>query len=491
MSDEVSMNTRSFLLHALSPLHAGTGHAADVIDLPTARMKATGIPFVSGSSIKGVLRDARNTNGADAEKVLAVFGPETEQADHHAGAHSSSATRACWRCRCGASAARSPGRPRRCCSRSPSAISKRPTPRSPASPDAARSSLGEAAASIKAGSDYARSFDRWKTSFSAPGDRVFELALVSRLLVGHGNSSATDVGLTVHHTWGVPVIPGSALKGLLAHYVDAVYGPSDPERKPWEQEGDERTRADYQGVTWRGRRIERGPGAVYRALFGAPDAQEDDAMRERSFDAGASAGLVTFHDALYVPEGGADDRPFAADVLTVHQKDYYDSSGGSWPNDYDSPNPVAFLTIRPGARLLFALSGPADWTDLAERLLRDALDRWGVGGKTSAGYGWLIAPERSVARAQPATAAAAGAVPKSGDRVEAVLLEERTKKGGWKARHEPSGLAGPIQNSADVPATEKAGGRLTLIVASVSAREIAFRVPTGATASSPQKRERK
>ena len=44
------MKTLPFLLHALSPLHAGTGHAADVIDLPTARMKATGIPFVPGSS---------------------------------------------------------------------------------------------------------------------------------------------------------------------------------------------------------------------------------------------------------------------------------------------------------------------------------------------------------------------------------------------------------------------------------------------------------
>lgn len=33
------MKTRPFLLHALSPLHAGTGHAADVIDLPIARMK--------------------------------------------------------------------------------------------------------------------------------------------------------------------------------------------------------------------------------------------------------------------------------------------------------------------------------------------------------------------------------------------------------------------------------------------------------------------
>jgi CRISPR-associated protein Cmr6 len=338
--------------------------------------------------------------------------------------------------------------------------------------------------------DYSRSFERWKRSFSLPSDRVFELKLAGRLLVGHGNASATDVGLTVHHTWGVPVIPGPALKGLLAHYVDAVYGPTDSERKPWEQEGDERTRADYQGVTWRGRRIERGPGAVYRALFGAPDAQEDDVMRERGFEAGASAGLVTFHDALYVPGSATDDKPFAADVLTVHQKHYYDSSGGSWPNDYDSPNPVAFLTVRPGARFLLALSGPADWTELAERLLRDALEKWGVGGKTSAGYGRLVAPERSTSSVQVPIAASGGMLPKPGDRVEATLLEERTKKGGWKARHEPSGVAGPIQNSADVPAGAKPGDRLMLEVAPAAPREIAFRVPA-ANASTPEKKGKK
>lgn len=74
------MNTRPFLLHALSPLHAGTGHAPDIIDLPTARMKATGIPFVPGSSIKGVLRDARRTT--DREKTEAVFGPSDDPAAH-------------------------------------------------------------------------------------------------------------------------------------------------------------------------------------------------------------------------------------------------------------------------------------------------------------------------------------------------------------------------------------------------------------------------
>jgi CRISPR-associated protein Cmr4 len=80
------MQSAPFLLHALSPLHAGTGHAADIIDLPTARMKATGIPFVPGSSIKGVLRDARRADALGPDpRVEAVFGP-SDDPGAHAGA---------------------------------------------------------------------------------------------------------------------------------------------------------------------------------------------------------------------------------------------------------------------------------------------------------------------------------------------------------------------------------------------------------------------
>jgi len=78
-----------FLLHALTPLHAGTGQSADIIDLPIARMRATGMPFVPGSSLKGVLRDACDTeNGGSLDRatIEAVFGPPAGEADRHAGA---------------------------------------------------------------------------------------------------------------------------------------------------------------------------------------------------------------------------------------------------------------------------------------------------------------------------------------------------------------------------------------------------------------------
>ncbi len=79
------MKTQPFLLHALSPIHAGTGHAVDVIDLPIARQRATGIPLVPGSSIKGVLRENHRTTDR-TDTWCAVFGPETANASDHAGA---------------------------------------------------------------------------------------------------------------------------------------------------------------------------------------------------------------------------------------------------------------------------------------------------------------------------------------------------------------------------------------------------------------------
>ncbi len=83
------MLIQPYLVHALSPLHAGTGQSVDTVDLPIARARATGIPFVPGSSIKGVLRDRGRSIGEDErskQEQLAVFGPDHEHASDHAGA---------------------------------------------------------------------------------------------------------------------------------------------------------------------------------------------------------------------------------------------------------------------------------------------------------------------------------------------------------------------------------------------------------------------
>lgn len=71
------MTTQLTFVHALSPLHAGIGQGAGVIDLPIAREKATGLPFLPGSSLKGALRALC----MDQDKRKQVFGPDTTDSD--------------------------------------------------------------------------------------------------------------------------------------------------------------------------------------------------------------------------------------------------------------------------------------------------------------------------------------------------------------------------------------------------------------------------
>ncbi len=79
------MKARLIFVHALSPLHAGTGQGTGVIDLPIAREKATGLPYLPGSSLKGTLRDEFN-EPTTRELRDKIFGPEKDNASDYAGA---------------------------------------------------------------------------------------------------------------------------------------------------------------------------------------------------------------------------------------------------------------------------------------------------------------------------------------------------------------------------------------------------------------------
>ena len=72
------MQARLFHLHTLSALHCGTGQSAGVVDLPIARARATKLPIVPGSSLRGVLRQqVVDANLEDAEAAETLFGPKT------------------------------------------------------------------------------------------------------------------------------------------------------------------------------------------------------------------------------------------------------------------------------------------------------------------------------------------------------------------------------------------------------------------------------
>lgn len=161
-------------------------------------------------------------------------------------------------------------------------------------------------------------------------------------------------------------------------------GPNELSEMPWiPVSGPTGDRLSFQGNRWDGKTILTGPGDVYRAIFGAPEAVDDPRP--------ASQGLVIFHDALLDPTSVAGNTPFIADVMTVHQRTYYKQNDrqptGDWPNDYDNPVPIQFMTVRPDTEFLLALSGPPDLVALAAYFLGQAINQWGIGGKSSAGYG--------------------------------------------------------------------------------------------------------
>lgn len=309
---------------------------------------------------------------------------------------------------------------------------------------------------------YEAAYARWQASFSASVAYKSEsLTTAGRLIVGLGSENILETGLRLHHTYGVPIIPGSALKGLASHYCDEVWGQrhlhdeAPPENKRFRRK---RGQGDDEGD-------------CHRLLFGTTE----------------DGGVITFHDAWIVPQS-LTDGALRLDVMTPHHPKWQTNEAP--PTDFDSPVPVSFLSVAGTFDVRLSWLGPVGasqdeaeaWTNLAMRLLQEALAEWGVGGKTSSGYGRLV-PADSVAnnrQSPPNAAAKPRDLPKPGRKVEAQLLEERTKKGGWRATHAPSGLSGPVQNNGDVPSDKKAGDVLELIVASATERGVDFRYPTSA-----------
>ncbi|MDR1194022.1 MAG: type III-B CRISPR module RAMP protein Cmr6 [Peptococcaceae bacterium] len=171
--------------------------------------------------------------------------------------------------------------------------------------------------------------------------------LGARMTVGLRGASVFGTTITLHHTYGFPYIPGSALKGC-----------------------------------WR--------SFVIRDLFGG---EEKDALADDGFTAVFGArgqrGGVIFLDAL--PTRCAN---LELDIINPHYSGYY--KVGSPPTDDLNPNMIRFYAVPKGARFTFRLaSGALDIKRAAIKgvplttSFKTTLSDIGVGAKTAAGYGWF------------------------------------------------------------------------------------------------------
>ena len=116
------------------------------------------------------------------------------------------------------------------------------------------------------------------------------------------------------------------------------------------------------------------------------DIEHDNETVKRIFGSQERAGTVIFFDAMPV-DGKAT---FVLDIMNSHYPNYYGEK--KTPTNDQNPNPVTFLTVTNTA-FMFALAprNPRYIDDVktAKDWLQKALEKYGVGGKTSAGYGYF------------------------------------------------------------------------------------------------------
>jgi CRISPR type III-B/RAMP module RAMP protein Cmr6 len=194
-------------------------------------------------------------------------------------------------------------------------------------------------------------YKRWQSAITAMQAQYFTATTAWHMVVGLGGETVLETDLTLHHLYGIPFIPGSALKGLTRSYVTG------------EIEGH------------KSKKIE-----------------DDDSDIQRIFGSQESAGSVIFFDAL--PINGKIN--FDLDIMNAHYPKYYGEKQP--PANNQDPNPVTFLTVA-DTTFLFALaprrSKDTEDVGLAIGWLQKALKDYGVGGKTSAGYGYFQISETS------------------------------------------------------------------------------------------------
>jgi CRISPR type III-B/RAMP module RAMP protein Cmr6 len=203
-------------------------------------------------------------------------------------------------------------------------------------------------------------YNRWYTMMSAINATLFNASLDWRMVIGLGGESVLENDITLHHLYGISFIPASALKGLTRAYVTG------------EVEGYKSDKID-----------------------------NDNEEVKRIFGSQEHAGTVTFFDAM--PREGK--VAFVLDIMNPHYPEYY--AGNKPPTNDQNPVPVTFLTLT-NTTFTFALA-PRDAgkdqhvkdVEQVKKWLQEALQKYGVGGKTSAGYGYFKKEMPSAEPPQP------------------------------------------------------------------------------------------
>lgn len=194
--------------------------------------------------------------------------------------------------------------------------------------------------------DYYKSMDKYLTD-----KKSFDLTIENRLIIGLGSTSVFDTSMTFHHIYGIPYIPSTAMKGSFRSCIIQRYFNGN-EKKALKRD-------------W------------FVKIFGSKNQE----------------GKVIFFDAF------SENIKIEKDIMTPHYKEYYgDKKNKIAPTDTQDPNPIPFLVVTGKFKFFVAVKQDIELKikykrfsllEFVEDALKISLQNYGIGGKTSVGYGYF------------------------------------------------------------------------------------------------------
>lgn len=262
-----------------------------------------------------------------------------------------------------------------------------------------------------------------------------EGAIDWRMIVGLGNESVYETSMTLHHVYGIPYIPSSAVKGIVRSWmITEVFSDVGAD---CEEENYPFVNAEYRAYQDEGFcKIFGCPAKTKKVIF--ENREPDKANGKYRYETCVTAlekehqGRLWFFDAFLLSKPEIE-----VDIMNPHYGDYYADKKANGnpvpPADYLKPNPISFLTvgekdkkgnplrfqflmgikekdneaIGEGSRLLKDSNGfpikvrKKDTNELVkessdtrllnitEAWLKKALEEHGIGAKTAVGYGYM------------------------------------------------------------------------------------------------------
>ena len=169
-----------------------------------------------------------------------------------------------------------------------------------------------------------------------------DFTLSWRMVIGLGASHPQETSMALHHVYGIPYIPGSAVKGSTRHWIirDQFDGEEDKAMKNHD----------------------------FKRVFGTPEQE----------------GEVIFLDAYPIEKVN-----LKVDIMNPHYPDYYGKEKPPPPGDWQNPVPIKFLTIERTKFRFYLLGKEKTLIEKVKDWVEGALKNYGIGAKTSSGYGYF------------------------------------------------------------------------------------------------------